>query len=182
MDRLLPDSCVVEDGTERGRRMAQRLATPSVLEVMQALWALAHALEARSKWMHRNLSVTGPQRLLLRIIGESPGCTPGAAARRLSLNPATASRLASGLERSGLVRREQDRADRRRHRLILTRRGEVVNGHHRGTVEAAVREALADAPPSEVRLALKFIRRLTESLVVPDAGHGPTNRARRPVR
>jgi DNA-binding MarR family transcriptional regulator len=135
---------------------------------MQALWALAHALEARSKWMHRNLSVTGPQRLLLRVIGESPGCTPGAAARRLSLNPGTASRLASGLERSGLVRRERDREDGRRQQLILTRRGEIVNGHRRGTVEAAVREALAKATPCEVRLARRFIRRLAGSLAVPD--------------
>ena len=149
--------------------MKHRPTTPAVLEVMQVLWALAHALEARSKWMHRNLGVTGPQRLLLRVIGESPGCSPGEAARRLSLNPGTASRLATGLERAGLVRREEDQADGRRMRLILTRRGEVVNRHHQGTVEAAARDALASATLGEARLARRFIRRLTESLTVPKA-------------
>jgi DNA-binding MarR family transcriptional regulator len=159
--------------------MKHRPTTPAVLEVMQTLWALAHALEARSKWMHRTLGVTGPQRLLLRIVGESPGCSPGEAARKLTLNPGTASRLASGLERAGLVRREEDLADGRRMRLVLTRRGEVVNRHHQGTVEGAAREALAAATSGEARLARKFIRRLTESLTVPETGRKRARGARR---
>ena len=145
-------------------------AAPDVLDVMQVLWALAHALEARSKRMHRDLGITGPQRLLLRVVGQSPGCGPGEAARRLSLNPGTVSRLAAGLERQKLVRRELDQADGRKQRLELTARGKLLNGQHRGTVEGAVREALAGATPSEVRLARKFIRRLTDSLTVPNAG------------
>jgi DNA-binding MarR family transcriptional regulator len=145
---------------------------------MQTLWALAHALEARSKWMHRNLGVTGPQRLLIRVIGESPGCSPGEAARKLTLNPGTASRLASGLERAGLVRREEDHSDGRRMRLVLTRRGEAVNRHHQGTVEGAVREALAAATPGETRMARKFVRRLTESLTVPVDGRKRTRKRR----
>jgi DNA-binding MarR family transcriptional regulator len=159
--------------------MKHRPTTPAVLEVMQTLWALAHALEARSKWMHRNLGVTGPQRLLIRVIGETPGCSPGEAARKLTLNPGTASRLAAGLERAGLVRREDDQADGRRRRLILTRRGEAVNRHHQGTVEAAAREALASATPGEARMARKFIRRLTESLTVPADGRSRAKTERR---
>jgi DNA-binding MarR family transcriptional regulator len=143
---------------------------PDVLDVMQVLWALAHALEARSKRMHRDLGITGPQRLLLRVVGQWPGCGPGAAARRLSLNPGTASRLAAGLERQKLVRREVDQADGRKQRLTLTARGRALNAQHRGTVEGAVREALAGATPGEVRLARKFIRRLTEFLTVPGEG------------
>lgn len=146
--------------------MTSPQATPDVLETMQALWALAHALEARSKWMQRNLGVTGPQRLLLRAVGAAPGCTPSAAARMLSLNPGTVSRLVTGLERAGLVRTEKDPRDGRQRRLSLSQRGEVLNGRHRGTVEAAVREALGAATPSEASSARRFIHRLTESLAV----------------
>jgi DNA-binding MarR family transcriptional regulator len=160
--------------------MKHRPTTPAVLEVMQTLWALAHALEARSKWMHRNLGVTGPQRLLIRVIGESPGCSPGEAARRLTLYPGTASRLANGLVRAGLVRREEDRTDGRRRRLVLARRGEAVNRHNQGTVEAAVRDALASATPGEARMARKFIRRLTESLTVPEAARKRARGQHRP--
>ncbi len=146
--------------------MTGRKAPPDVLEVMQTLWALDHALEARSIWMLRNLGVTSPQRLVLRIIGASPGCSPGAAAGRLRLDPGTVSRLVSRLERLGLVRRKPDPADGRRHRLTLTARGEDLNAQIRGTVEAAVVEALEEASPREIRLARKFIRHLTEKLGV----------------
>jgi len=154
-------------------------ASPDVLEILQALWALAHALEARSKWMQRHLGVTGPRRLLLRVIGAAPGCTPGAAARRLSLNPGTVSRLAAGLERSRLLRAEPDRSDGRQRRLFLTPGGELLNRRQRGTVEAAVREALATATPGEAALARKFIFRLTESLAESGPIRREAGRARR---
>jgi MarR family transcriptional regulator, organic hydroperoxide resistance regulator len=147
--------------------MKQAHATPEVLDVMQVLWGLAHALEARSKRMQRDLGITGPQRLLLRVVGELPGCGPGVAATRLRLDPGTVSRLAVGLERRKLVRREPDEADGRKQRLVLTARGKLLNRKHRGTVEGAVREALDGATPSEVRSARKFIRRLTQALTVP---------------
>jgi MarR family transcriptional regulator, organic hydroperoxide resistance regulator len=146
--------------------MKTRVSSPDVLEVMQSLWALAHALEARSKWMHRNLGVTGPQRLLLRAIGETPGCSPGEAARKLRLDPGTVSRLAAGLEEAGLLKRAKDRSDARRLRLLLTRRGEAVNGRQAGTVEAAVREALAAAKPGEKQVTRRFVHRLTDCLEV----------------
>jgi DNA-binding MarR family transcriptional regulator len=146
--------------------MKRSKAASEVLDVLQVLWALAHALESRSKRMHRDLGITGPQRLLLRVVGESPGCGPGAAARVLNVDPGTATRLAAGLVRQKLVRRAVDRVDGRRQRLTLTARGRALNGRHRGTVEGAVREALTQASPGEVRLARKFIRRLSESLTV----------------
>ena len=141
-------------------------ATPDVLETMQALWALAHALEERSKWMQRTLGITGPQRLLLRAVGAAPGCTPSAAARRLRLNPGTVSRLMSGLQRNGLLKVAADPRDGRQRRLSLTPRGVLLNGRHHGTVEAAVREALETATPSEASSARRFVLRLTASLTV----------------
>lgn len=146
--------------------------TSDVLDVMQSLWALNHALEARSKRMHRDLGITGPQRLLLRVVGQAPGCGPGTAARRLRLDPGTVTRIAAGLERQALLRREVDPLDRRKQRLVLTARGRSLNRQHRATVEGSVREALAAATPGEIRQARKLIDRLTERLTA------PTNRSR----
>ncbi len=135
-----------------------------LVDVLQSLWALSHALEARSKWMQRNLGVTGPQRLLVRVIGESPGCSPGEAARTLHLNPGTVSRLAAGLEKAGMLKRKAHRGDGRKQVLVLTRRGEAVNGRHQGTVEGAVRGVIGAAGPGELRGFRKFMERLTEEL------------------
>ncbi|HVP67335.1 MAG TPA: MarR family winged helix-turn-helix transcriptional regulator [Anaeromyxobacteraceae bacterium] len=151
-----------------------RQRTPSVvLETMQALWGLAHALEARSKWMHRRFGVTGPQRLLIRVIGDSPGCSPGEAARQLRLHKGTVTRLLGGLERLKLVERHADAIDGRRQRLALTARGRRVYALREGTVEAAVQGTLDSTSSRERRAALAFVSRLTSELTptgdVPDA-------------
>jgi len=144
--------------------MATRRSAPGVLETMQALWSLAHALDARSKWMHREFGVTGPQRLLLRVVGDSPGCSPGAAARQLRLHKGTVTRLLAGLVRLGLVQRCADPSDARKQRLTLTARGRRVYALRAGTVEAAVRGAIERGPPQELRATLAFMTRLSEAL------------------
>lgn len=160
--------------------MKRKDSATDVVEVMQSLWALAHALDARSKWMQRHIGVTGPQRLLVKVVGESPGCSPGEAARRLSLNPGTVSRLAAGLEKARLLRRERDGGDARKQQLVLTGRGEALKGQHRGTVEAAVRETLATTRNGDVLVACQFIHRLTETLEVPPPRNGaPSGKSRR---
>lgn len=139
---------------------------PRVLEVMQALWAQAHALEARSKWMQRNVGVTGPQRLLIRYVGENPASSPADAARWLRLNPGTVSRLVAGLERSGMLRREPDPGGGRRQLLVPTAKGRKLARDPRGTVEEAVRRALGQASLAETEAALRFAARLTGALAV----------------
>ena len=60
---------------------------PEALEFTLDLWALVHSLNARSEWMHRTYGVTGSQRMLARVIGLWPACSPGDAARLLRLHP-----------------------------------------------------------------------------------------------
>ena len=149
--------------------MARQREAGEALEVMRVMWALAHALEKRSKWMHREIGITGPQRLVLRAVGESPGLSPGEAARHLSLNPGTVSRLVAALERSGLVERNGHDGDGRRQVLKLTRKGKALNDQRTGTIEWAVREALAKGSPGDARAARRFIERLNAALALPSS-------------
>jgi MarR family transcriptional regulator, organic hydroperoxide resistance regulator len=147
--------------------MKRQEGASEAIEVMRVMWALAHALEKRSKWMHREIGITGPQRLVLRVIGDSPGLSPGAAARQLSLNPGTVSRLVAALERSGLVDRNGHDGDGRRQVLTLTRKGKALNDQRSGTIESAVRAALAKSGPGQARAARKFIEGLNAALALP---------------
>ena len=45
------------------------------LQFMRRLWELVHALAVSSKRMGRTLGVTGPQRLVLRVVGQAPDAT-----------------------------------------------------------------------------------------------------------
>ena len=58
---------------ERSASGARAPDAPSLgptLDFLRLLWELDHALQRRSKRMARALGLTGPQRLVLRIVGD----------------------------------------------------------------------------------------------------------------
>lgn len=124
-----------------------------VLDFMRALWALDHALQSASKRMEVTRGVTAPQRLVVRIVGRFPGISAGETAEILHLHPSTLTGVLRRLEERGLLERRADPADGRRALLRLTPRGRDVDRLRRGTVEAAVRRALARLPGSAVAAA-----------------------------
>jgi len=112
------------------------------LAFMQVLWAVAHGLESASKRMHAALGVTGPQRLVLRIIGHHGRISAGELADILHIHPSSLTGMLQRLEQAELIRRESDPFDRRRALLELTRRGMRLNNQREGTIEAIVEDAL----------------------------------------
>src|ERR1700733_2332457 len=42
----------------------------AVLDFMRLLWSIEHGLQSASKHMEGTLGITGPQRLVLRIVGQ----------------------------------------------------------------------------------------------------------------
>ena len=68
---------------------AVALELPDVLQFMQLLWAVVHGLEKTSKKMRGAIGVTGPQRLVLRVVGLFPGLSAGDLANILHIHPST---------------------------------------------------------------------------------------------
>jgi MarR family transcriptional regulator, organic hydroperoxide resistance regulator len=115
---------------------------PDVLLFMRSLWAIVHGLQKVSKRMSNDIGVTGPQRLVLRVVGMFPGLSAGALASILHVHPSTLTGVLQRLVAQRLVTRSAEPGDRRRAVLHLTDRGVTVNAITEGTVEAAVRDAL----------------------------------------
>src|SRR5512142_544226 len=111
------------------------------LQFMQKVWELMHALDVRSKRMVQTIGVTGPQRLVLRIVGQKPGQTASEISSMLGKHPSTLTGVLARLEERGLLLREVDAEDRRRARFSLTTAGKKIDRERRGTVEAATRRA-----------------------------------------
>ena len=65
---------------------------------------------------------TGPQRLVIRLLSETPGMTAGELARALHLDPGTLSGIIARLVRDRLIRRAADPHDERRFLLALAPR------------------------------------------------------------
>jgi DNA-binding MarR family transcriptional regulator len=117
---------------------------------MQRLWDLVHALAVSSKRMGRTLGVTGPQRLVIRVVGQSPDATAREIADILGLHPSTLTGVLARLENQRMIQRRVDRSDRRRVRFRLTPVGRRINRERKGTVEAAVRRAMGRAGPGMI--------------------------------
>ncbi|MBK6513993.1 MAG: MarR family transcriptional regulator [Polyangiaceae bacterium] len=131
---------------------------------MRMLWALAHALQSRSKRMEAELGVTGPQRLVLRILGRAPNVTAGALARAMCVHPSTLTGVLRRLESRGLLERKRDRRDGRRALLVLTAQGKKLDALQSGSVEAAVRRTMTRLDEAELDSARKVLTMLTDEL------------------
>src|SRR5262245_27840734 len=59
------------------------------LDFMSLLWGIEHGLQSASKRMEKSLGITGPQRLVLRIVEQFPGLSAKSLARIVHLHPST---------------------------------------------------------------------------------------------
>lgn len=123
----------------------------TVLDFMRVLWALDHGLHSASKRMEQQLGVTGLQRFAIRMLGRFPTISAGRLAEILHVHPSTLTGVLRRLEERGYISRRADPNDARRALFDLTPRGRSLNSLQSGTVEAAVRRALAGI--SERKLA-----------------------------
>lgn len=134
------------------------------LQFLQGVWELVHALDVRSKRMAQTIGVTGPQRLVIRIVGQKPSQTASEIAQMLGKHPSTLTGVLARLEARGLLDRQIDQEDRRRARFMLTTAGKKVDRERRGTVEAATRRALLRLEAPAVVSLLAGISVLVEEL------------------
>jgi DNA-binding MarR family transcriptional regulator len=155
---------------ERAEMSAPRPLLPDVLQFMELLWAIVHGLERASKRMAHQVGVTGPQRLVLRVVGLYPGLSAGDLAKVLHLHPSTLTGVLQRLTGQTLLRCSADPRDRRRVLLSLTRRGARANAVRRGTVEAAVAAALRGVSPGDRAATRRVLARLSTHLGAPPAG------------
>ena len=134
------------------------------LQFLQGVWELVHALDVRSKRMAQTLGVTGPQRLVIRVVGQKPSQTASEIAQMLGKHPSTLTGVLARLEQRGLITREVDAEDRRRARFTLTTGGKKIDRERRGTVEAATRRALTRLDGAAVEALLGGMSVLVEEL------------------
>jgi DNA-binding MarR family transcriptional regulator len=132
------------------RRAASRRGLDPVLDFMRLLWGVEHGLQSASKRMETAIGITGPQRLVLRVVARRPGMSAGELADVLRLHPSTVTGILQRLVHKRLLGRTIDRHDGRRVRLHVRPAAAAFTRRSRGTVEAAVARALSELPAPQV--------------------------------
>ena len=105
-----------------GRVTADR-SLGGVLEFLRAPWGWNHALESTSRRMKTHLGVTGPERMVVRLVGRYPTISAGELARTFHLHPSTLTGLLKRLVTRGVLARRVDAVDGRGSLFTLTAKG-----------------------------------------------------------
>lgn len=154
----------VADGRSGAESLVLMTELGDVLEFMRVIWQLDHALQRTSKRMEKGIGVTGPQRLVIRIVGRFPGILAGQLAKLLHLHPSTLTGVLQRLEEQGLLQRHADPGDARRSMLRLTRKGRTFDVMAEGTVEDCVSRTLRNARPGQLAIARELLLEIAERL------------------
>lgn len=134
------------------------------LRFMQLLWELVHTMEARSRRMAADMGVTGPQRLVVRLVGRHAGISAGRLAETMKIHPSTLTGILARLVERGFLERHADPDDGRRAVLTLTEAGRAVDGKRAGTVEAAVGRALSRLAAQDVAATERVLVAIADEL------------------
>lgn len=135
-----------------------------VLDFMRLLWAVDHNLQLTSKRMVNAIGLTGPQRMVIRLVGRFPNISAGSLAQTLHLHPSTLTGVLKRLEGRGLIWRKTDPADGRRALFGLTQKGTELDLPTDGTVESAVSTALAKLDKPTIDAAAVALTRIATEL------------------
>jgi DNA-binding MarR family transcriptional regulator len=141
-----------------------RFELEPVLDFMRLLWSIEHGLQRMSKRMEGELGITGPQRLVLRVVGRFPGLSAGELAHIVRLHPSTITGILQRLVARGLLERKRDPSDSRRARLRLKPGAVAYTKSSSGTVEKAVMQALDRIGAANVRAARRVLAEIARRL------------------
>jgi DNA-binding MarR family transcriptional regulator len=131
---------------------------------MRLLWAVENRMNATSKHMRSRLGVTGPQRLVVRMVGRFPRISASRLSDLLLLHPSTITGILQRLEKCGHVEREPDPDDGRSSLFSLTEAGRVLDVPSTGPVEMAVQRVLSRIPEERLVDARELLTVLTQEL------------------
>jgi MarR family transcriptional regulator, organic hydroperoxide resistance regulator len=166
--------------TMKGMGEAQVPDLGEELALMRLLWAVENQLGSTSKHMRSTLGVTGPQRLVVRMLGCSPRLSASQLAELLHLHNSTLTGILKRLETRGYVVREPDPHDGRKALFSLTEAGRALDVPSTGTVEAAVQRVLFRMSEERLGDARELLTVLAQELFAGIQQECPLDAARQP--
>jgi DNA-binding MarR family transcriptional regulator len=131
------------------------------LDFMRLLWSIEHLLKSTSQLMYRRGGLTGPQRLVLRVVHDHPGITLSELVRLIHLHKSTVAGILRKLERRGLILRDRHRADRR-HVTLRAAAGAVAG--QPPTLESALARVLPRVSQQDRRTARRVLEAIVRAL------------------
>lgn len=148
--------------------MPKRMPTKADLTTARALLAVMPFFGRLAATTAREHGTVSPERAKALVRLASGPLRSGELAQQCLLTPPAMTELVEGLVREGLVRRDDDPADRRAVRVSLTAAGRREAYRYHAAIAQRLAEAVAHLDPlarERLRLALEDLRRALETAV-----------------
>lgn len=101
-------------------------SSPLTNEVLICLRKIIQSIELHSRYLVREVGLTGPQLIILQTVGQFGELTVGEIAKSISLSQATVTGILERLEARGCIVRQRDETDRRRVMVTTTPAGDAL--------------------------------------------------------
>ena len=142
-------------------------------EVLVSLRQIIRAIDLHSKHLERESGLTGPQLLIIKLIGTYGEVTSGVIAREASLSQATVTSILDRLERKGLLNRERSAQDKRKVMVSLTVDGKEALKNAPALMQESFIRIFNQLEDWEQSLVLSSLQRVADMMNATDLDAAP---------
>jgi DNA-binding MarR family transcriptional regulator len=142
-------------------------------QVLVSLRQIIRAIDLHSKKLERESGLTGPQLLVMRLIGVHGEVTSGVIAREVSLSQATVTTILDRLERKGMLKRERSADDKRKVIVTLTEAGGTALENAPTLMQESFIRAFNQLEDWEQSLILSSLQRVSDMMNATDLDAAP---------
>ena len=142
-------------------------------QVLVSLRQIIRAIDLHSKKLERESGLTGPQLLVMQLIGTHGEITSGVIAREVSLSQATVTSILDRLERKGLLKRERCTYDKRKVMVSLTDEGGKALESAPTLMQESFIRAFSQLEDWEQSLILSSLQRVSDMMNATDLDAAP---------
>lgn len=142
-------------------------------EVLVALRRIIRAVDMHSRRLIQTTGLSGPQVVLLQVMGQSDTVTAGELARRASLSQATVTTILDRLEERGMVSRKRSSDDKRRVHVALTEKGRDALSTAPRLLQDNFVKSFSALPDWEQHLLIASLERVAQMMNASDLDASP---------
>ena len=142
-------------------------------QVLVSLRQIIRAIDLHSKKLERESGLTGPQLLVMQLVGSHGEITSGVIAREVSLSQATVTSILDRLERKGLLKRERSTDDKRKVMVTLTEEGSRALQNAPTLMQESFIRAFSQLENWEQSLILSSLQRVADMMNAADLDAAP---------
>lgn len=137
-------------------------------ELLTSIRRIIRAVDVHSKGLLKRYGMTGPQLLILKIIGESNTLSVTEIAKQISLSQATVTNILVRLEQQGYIMRRRGESDKRKVYIEISDKSRLILDSKPSLLQTDFVDRFSELKDWEQTLLLSSLQRIAALMNVED--------------